>query len=268
MTARPGDAVADAQPPIEVGRVLSESFALLGDRAGLVFGLTLITILPSRLLILALATQGVSLTDPTRSLVTYSLAMLGVTVLASMMGVFGNGALIGAALARRDGKSVGLFETLMPAVRRLPIMLPVGLIHTIAFLVGLMLLLVPGLILGAMWAVVGPILVAEQTGIVATFGRSQELTRHTRWRIFLLMLLTGIGTSLVHWLMDHLGLLLFDSASPELTFAAEPAPFLFETLTLLLTNGFGLAMICTLYIALIERYGDGPVTSRLGEIFA
>ena len=120
----------------------------------------------------------------------------------------------------------------------------------------------------AMWAVLGPVLVAERTGIIATFRRSQELTRHTRWRIFLLMLVAGIGTNLFHWLLGRLGLFLFDSGSLELAYAMEPAPFLFETLILMLTHAFGLAMTCTLYIALIERHGDGAMAARLAEVFA
>lgn len=266
--AQPDGSFAEKQPPIEVGTVLSESFALISDRAGLVFGITLITLLPSRLLALILVSQGFSLTDPMRSIVTYVLAVLALGMLASVMGVFGSGALIGAALARRSGRRSDLFETLMPAVSRLPIVVPTALIYMVCFLIGLVLLLVPGLILGAMWAVLGPVLVAERTGIIATFRRSQELTRHTRWRIFLLMLVAGIGTNLFHWLLGRLGLFLFDSGSLELAYAIEPAPFLFETLILMLTHAFGLAMTCTLYIALIERHGDGAMAARLAEVFA
>lgn len=184
------------------------------------------------------------------------------------MGVFGGGALTMAALGRREGRPSDLVGTLVPAIFRLSIIAPVGLIYTMGFLGGMALLLVPGLIVAATWPVLGPVIVAERTGIIATFRRSQELTRNTRWRIFLLMMIVGIGVSLFHWLLGRVGLFLFDSASPDPAYAVEPSAFLFETLILMLTNGFSLAKGCTLYIALIERHGDGPIIDRLAHIFA
>lgn len=258
----------DGMKPIEIGQVLRETFGLISERAATVFGIALIITVPSRLLMLLLATQGVLLPGPDGSFMNFGFSLFGMGVFDTIAMVFGQGALIGAALARREGRQLGLFQTLAPAVRQLPILLPVSLIYLFGFVAGIALLIVPGFILATMWSVPGPVLVAENTGMIQTFRRNQDLTRNTLRRIFLLMLVAGIGTSLFKWLLGRLGLLLFDSSSSALAFAVEPAPFLFESLLVTLVSGFNLALVCTLYIALIERHGDGPMTDRLAHIFA
>jgi hypothetical protein len=54
----------------------------------------------------------------------------------------------------------------------------------LGMLVGLMLLVIPGLILLTMWSVAIPALVGENLGVFASFGRSRELTRGMRLSIF------------------------------------------------------------------------------------
>jgi hypothetical protein len=118
-----------------------------------------------------------------------------------------------------------------------------------------------------MWAVIGPVLVAERTGLFETFGRSRALTRNTRWRIFLLLLVAAIGVGGLNWLLRWLGTSFLETRSVDLSFAAEPVPFLYITLLSALAYGFHLAMACVLYITLTERHGDGPIADRLTRIF-
>ena len=58
---------------------------------------------------------------------------------------------------------------------------------------GFILLFVPGCILVAMWSVSFPALIAEDVGVIGAFGRSRALTKGSRWKIFLLLLLTVVA---------------------------------------------------------------------------
>lgn len=65
----------------------------------------------------------------------------------------------------------------------LPLIL-VGLIVGISVVVGLILLIVPGLIILTIWAVSSPVVVVENPGVFAALGRSRELVRGNGWQVF------------------------------------------------------------------------------------
>ena len=63
----------------------------------------------------------------------------------------------------------------------------------IAITIGLILIIVPGLYLITIWAVIVPVIVLEQSGVMASFGRSQQLVRGRGWHVF--------GTLVLAWLI-------------------------------------------------------------------
>ena len=56
------------------------------------------------------------------------------------------------------------------------------------FLLGYILLVLPGFYLGAIFAVVVPVRIVEGTGFIRTFVRGAQLTRGHRWPVFGLLL--------------------------------------------------------------------------------
>jgi hypothetical protein len=68
-------------------------------------------------------------------------------------------------------------------------------------MLGTVLLLVPGLMLMAGWSVVIPVRVTEHTGITQTFGRSWDLTRDYRWKIFGLLVIYIILALLLNFVV-------------------------------------------------------------------
>ena len=62
-------------------------------------------------------------------------------------------------------------------------------LSTLGMMLGMLLLIVPGLILMTMWYVAVPACVVEGTGPVRSLGRSRELTAGYRWKMFGLILL-------------------------------------------------------------------------------
>jgi hypothetical protein len=63
----------------------------------------------------------------------------------------------------------------------------------IAIAIGLILLIVPGLYLITIWAVIIPVIVLEQSGVMASFGRSHQLVKGRGWHVF--------GTLVLTWLI-------------------------------------------------------------------
>lgn len=258
--------VADGAP-IEVGPILSSAFRLIGNEAPIVFGIGLITVIPLRLLDFALIEWGVLPHERGASWLAFALAMLGSGLLGSVMQTFGAGALAGTALAKRAGAPAGFLETLAPALRCLPVIVPAALLYMIAIVAGMIFLIVPGIIAAMMWSVIGPVIVVERTGILEAFRRSQTLTDNTLGRIFLLSIAENVFSGLFGWSAGRLGSLFFDTGGADMDYVAQAAPFLFQTLVTLATAAFSIALNCALYVALIERRGDGPMTDRLARIF-
>src|SRR5262249_54450230 len=81
------------------------------------------------------------------------------------------------------GRQVSIVDCLRQGLRRLPVALGVGLVAYVGILVGVILLIVPGIIVLCMWAVSLPIATVERTGVFGSLSRSSPLTRGRRWRV-------------------------------------------------------------------------------------
>jgi hypothetical protein len=85
----------------------------------------------------------------------------------------------------RDGRAdLSLGETVRAALPYLGAVAGASILAGIAITIGLILLIVPGLYLITIWAVIVPVIVLEQSGAMASFGRSQQLVRGRGWHVF------------------------------------------------------------------------------------
>lgn len=91
---------------------------------------------------------------------------------------------------RRDSSIGQLVESVIPVLG--PLLL-VSLIFGISLAIGFVLLIIPGLILMTIWAVVAPVTVLERPGVLAAFGRSQDLVRGNGWNVFGVIVLVYIA---------------------------------------------------------------------------
>jgi len=82
---------------------------------------------------------------------------------------------------RRDSTPGQLLKAAAPVLGQLII---VGLIASVAIVIGLFLLVVPGLILVTIWAVFVPVIVLERTPGLGSLARSRELVRGNGWQVF------------------------------------------------------------------------------------
>jgi hypothetical protein len=123
-------------------------------------------------------------------------------VFVSIAGVFWlQAALVEAVRDVRDGRAdLSIGETLQRVRPRVLTVAAAGIIAGFAIVVGLALLIAPGLFLLTIWSVIVPAIVIEGRGVGEAFGRSRELVRGYGWNVFgviVLTLLILIGVSIV-----------------------------------------------------------------------
>ena len=134
------------------------------------------------------------------STLTWFGAILGSIV--SLVGVFWlQGALVRAVEDVRDGRAdLSLGDTFERVRPQLGAIIVGGLLAAIGILIGLVLLIVPGLVLLTWWVLVIPVIVLEEARAGEAFSRSRELVRGHGWSVFgviVLTLLIVIGVSIV-----------------------------------------------------------------------
>jgi Membrane domain of glycerophosphoryl diester phosphodiesterase len=170
------------------------------------------------------------------STLTWFGALLATVV--SLVGIFWlQGALVRAVEDVRDGRAdLSLGDTFERVRPQLGSILVGGLLAAIGILIGLVLLIVPGLVLLTWWVLVIPVIVLEGLRAGEAFSRSRELVRGHGWSVFgviVLTLLIVIGVGIV------LSLLLLPVAGWLQNFVSNVvsgtlvAPFIALTWTLL-----------------------------------
>jgi hypothetical protein len=119
------------------------------------------------------------------------LALAGVigALLGSIVDLFAvfllQAALVKAVQDVRDGRAdMSIGETVSAASPYLWPVAAASILAGIAITIGLFLVIVPGLWLITIWAVIVPVIVIEQSGALASFGRSRQLVRGHGWHVF------------------------------------------------------------------------------------
>jgi hypothetical protein len=128
--------------------------------------------------------------------------------LVSLVGTFWlQGAIAEAVADVRDGRAdLSIGETInrvSPHVARLG---AAGILAVLGVLLGLVLLVVPGLVLLTWWILIAPVIVLERRGVFAAFGRSRELVRGHGWNVFGVIVI-GLVISIVARIVVALALI-------------------------------------------------------------
>jgi hypothetical protein len=148
---------------------------------------------------------------------------------------------------RRDVAVGTMLRGVTPVVGPLILM---SVVAGIAIVVGLVLLLVPGLILLTIWAVAAPVIVVERAGAFASLGRSRQLVQGNGFPVFgalILAFLISIGLSFV------VGLI----AAPLGETAVDVASFIVSVLT----APVAALVAAVLYFALLRARDERPVAA-------
>ena len=182
-------AAAPAAPgEFRVGQVLNRSFTLLSRNFLLFFVVTAVAALPN---VLISQSAGRNVSGATAAWVG-----LG-AILTVVLQMLSQAVVLYGAFQDMRGRPIDLGEALRVALSRLLPIIGVAICVSIGVFVGALLLVVPGLILMTMWYVATPVCVVEQKGPLSSMGRSSELTKGHRWKIFGMILLVIIGGIIV-----------------------------------------------------------------------
>lgn len=188
----PPPPAAAGRRPIDVGRVISETFSIYASNAAPLLITAFIVFLVSGLI------QGL-LSDG------FILQLLG-TIISLIAASLYTGFVVKLVEDVRDGRrdfSVGeLLSSASPFI--VPLIIN-GFLRGIAIAIGLILLIVPGLILMTIWAVTSPAIVLENENAISAFGRSSELTRGERMNVFLTILVVFVITIVISFIVLAIG---------------------------------------------------------------
>jgi hypothetical protein len=159
---------------LDVARVFERIFEIYRDQFALLIPAALIVFIPVAVL------TGLIFTG------TVGPLELGLVLAAgAIAGYWFQGMVVEAARdildGRRDHTLASLLRSVTPVIGALMI---AGIIAGIAVGLGYVLLFVPGLFLGTIWAVIAPVIVIERRGALEAFGRSRELVRGHGWQVF------------------------------------------------------------------------------------
>jgi hypothetical protein len=114
------------------------------------------------------------------------------TLLGHVLTTLSEAAVLYGAFQDLGGQRVDLVESLRVGLRRFFPVLGVAISTSILGFLGLFVFVVPGAMFFALAFVAIPACVVEKRGVFASIGRSADLTRGHRWKIFALLLLCWI----------------------------------------------------------------------------
>jgi hypothetical protein len=178
--------------PLDFGETLDGAFTLLRRNFATFFAVAFLPQVPL-VVIWLVAPAFFGMGNPEQVTGVMSLVMTPYSIFATVLTM---GALTWAAAAAYAGEAPGVGDSLRRGLSRfLPIAASTAMIW-LAVMLGLVLLIVPGLILMAMFFAAHPVIMLENRGPIDALGRSRALSRGGRMRI--------LGTVLVAWVITLL----------------------------------------------------------------
>jgi hypothetical protein len=193
---------------------------------------------------------------------------------ALLLTVAGFGALQGAVIHASIDETarVSLSDALSTGLRFcLPL---VGLSLIIGFGVGfgLLLLIVPGVLLGLAWSVAAPVEVVERSGVFNALARSRELTRNHRGAIFGLWLIFGIASLVFQTVVSLLLTAAFGVGLGAVNFQAvtthlQAAQIVSNLIVQVLIGSIGSVGAASIYFEL-RRVKEGVGVNQIAEVFS
>ena len=241
--------------PLDIGEVLSDTFAVIGRNIVLLANIAVMFIaIPA---VVRIAGVVLAPASPLFGILTFIGTLAG-----------GVGALLAYAsifqltMADLHGQTVTTDVMFRTAARKFWPMLGLALLLGLGIFAGCLLLLVPGVILAMAWSAALPALVLENRGVFEAFGRSAALTRKRRWSIFLLSFLVGIVVLVAETVLFAI----FGGFNGIVSGHANAASTVLSSLLSVVTVPFGAVMNTTLFDHLRGKEGYGA--EAVAEVFA
>jgi hypothetical protein len=193
MTDFASGTAIDAGSAFRIGDVLGRSFSILGRNFVPFVILSGIASLPYLYLFWTLsvvsATPAASL-SPAAAQKLIASFVLPIVVGASLK-ILTQAIIVNGAFQDMRDHKVSIGQSLSVGLARILPVLGLSICYIAGYLIGTLLLIVPGIIVLMMWYVAMPVCVVERLGPLKSLGRSRMLTKGHRWKLFGLLILVG-----------------------------------------------------------------------------
>jgi hypothetical protein len=161
-------------------------------------------------------------------------------------------ALVKAVQDIRDGRAdLSVGQTFSAATPYIGSVAGASILAGIAIAFGLVLLIIPGLALITIWCLIVPVIVLEQTGALASFGRSLQLVRGYFWNVFGTLCIVWVILLGVGFVLDRIF-----SFMPHLL-----GNFLGQVISGTLIAPFIALVVTSMYFRLVTAPAGGPVAA-------
>lgn len=247
----------EATGPLDIGRVIQQLFAVLGRNFATFFILSLIlTGIPGVII-------GLIQMDGFQHAQFFRWQSLLAGLVGAVTGLILQGTVIYGTVTDLSEGRVTLADCLSVGLRSFLALLAIGLLMGVAIFFGMILLIVPGVIMAIVWSVTVPVYVVEQREVFASFGRSVDLTRGNRWRIFGLAVIYFVAFIVVGLVVGALGGVagVFGSGSAMTLRFVLVQPLINAVVAMI-----GAVGVAVLYVEL-RRLRDGVDAAGLAAVF-
>jgi hypothetical protein len=177
--------------PMNVGELLDRTFFLYRKNFLILVSIVAIpqlVLLFLRLPLLAMQTQ-VDRANPLSYAMKALLLNLAVAVVGLLMLMLSQAATMIAVADLHLGKRATIGNSFTGVKNCLPELILTSILVGLGFVVGFILLIIPAFIILVAWSLAIPIVVIEKESPLDAIPRSARLTKGSRWRIFLILLL-------------------------------------------------------------------------------
>jgi len=192
--------------------------------------------------------------------------ILGSLLATMVAGALLQGVLVRSTILTLSGREADLSHSVALALRLVIPIVAASIVVGVLIGIGFLFLIVPGIMIYCAFIVTIPALVEERRGIFGSMRRSRDLTRGSRKRIFVLLVVFWVFQVIITTVLNAIA-----GISPMGTYGAElPDPILAGTVAAI---GAGLSWVivtvvtAALYIEL-RTVKEGATTDDLAAIFA
>lgn len=261
-------ALADVNHGVTVGRVFGRSVDVIRANPLATFGTSFALMALPQLLLQQIGVGAALFQNFRQGLYA---AALGYVLVVGLLWLIASGALVQATVAHDEGRPADPVDMVRTGILRCLPLVAVYLVMTLGVWFGMLLFFVPGIMLGVMWSVALPAIIAERPGVFGALSRSRALTKGARWQVFGILLLAVVIYLLVSMTVGVATVASYGSFAAITTQVVPPTPSLFGQLLQSLVTTVTITWLTTVGASLfieLRHWKDGPDADQVADIFA